>query len=116
VPRLDWSESAAWTFDPPDFNKFPLLKLAYQAQETGGSATAILNAADEIAIEAFLGDRIPFLGIAETVGETLSKMPRRDPATVGEVLEIDRDARRVAAGVIQARWGERVTTESAVRA
>jgi 1-deoxy-D-xylulose-5-phosphate reductoisomerase len=116
VPRLDWSESAAWTFDPPDFKKSPLLKLAYEAQETGGSATAILNAADEIAVEAFLGDRIPFLGIAETVGETLSKMPRRDPATVGEVLEIDRDARRVAAGVIQARWGERVTTESAVRA
>jgi 1-deoxy-D-xylulose-5-phosphate reductoisomerase len=116
VPRLDWSESAAWTFDPPDFNKFPLLKLAYQAQETGGSATAILNAADEIAVEAFLGDRIPFPGIAETVAETLAKMPRQDPATVGEVLEIDRDARRVAAGVIQARWGERVTTESPIRA
>ncbi len=116
VPRLDWSESAAWTFDPPDFKKFPLLQLAYEAQEAGGSATAILNAADEIAVEAFLGEQIPFLGIAETVAETLAKMPPRDPGTVGEVLEIDRDARRVAAGVIQARWGERVSTESEVRA
>ena len=120
VPRLNWSESAAWTFDPPDFKKFPVLKLAYQAQETGGSATAVLNAADEIAVGAFLGERIPFLGIAETVAETLAKMSRKDPATVGEVLEVDRDARRVAAGVIRARWGERatagITTESAVRA
>ena len=39
VPRLDWAQPARWTFDPPDFEKFPLLKLAYQAQETGGSAT-----------------------------------------------------------------------------
>jgi len=54
VPRLDWSESARWSFDPPDLKKFPLLKLAYEAQETGGSATATLNAADEIAVEAFL--------------------------------------------------------------
>jgi 1-deoxy-D-xylulose-5-phosphate reductoisomerase len=116
VPRLDWSEPAAWTFDPPDFSKFPLLKLAYEAQEAGGSATAVLNAADEIAVEAFLGDRIPFPGIGETVAETLGKMPPRNPASVGEVLEIDREARRVAASVIQARWGEKITTEAVLRA
>ena len=60
----DWigPQSARWTFDPPDFEKFPLLKLAYQAQETGGSATCTLNAADEIAVEAFLAGRIPFPG------------------------------------------------------
>ncbi len=116
VPRLDWSEPAAWTFDPPDFNKFPLLKLAYEAQETGGSATAVLNAADEIAVEAFLADRIPFLGIAETVAETLSKIRPRNPDSVGEILEIDRDARRVAATVIQTRWGQRIPTETALRA
>src|SRR5215472_16310676 len=45
VPRLDWSESAQWTFDPPDFKKFPALRLAYEAQEAGGCATAVLNAA-----------------------------------------------------------------------
>ena len=43
VPRLDWSEAARWTFDPPDFDKFPLLKLAYQAQEAGGAATAVFE-------------------------------------------------------------------------
>jgi 1-deoxy-D-xylulose-5-phosphate reductoisomerase len=116
VPRLDWSESAAWTFDPPDFNKFPLLKLSYEALEAGGSATAVLNAADEIAVEAFLADRIPFLGIGETVAETLAQMPLRNPCSVGEVLEIDRDARSVAASVIRARWGEIITTEAALRA
>jgi 1-deoxy-D-xylulose-5-phosphate reductoisomerase len=116
VARLDWSEPAAWTFDPPDFSKFPLLKLAYEAQEAGGSATAVLNAADEIAVEAFLGDRIPFLGIGETVAETLAKIPPRSLASVGEVLETDREARRVAASVIQARWGEKITTEAVLRA
>jgi 1-deoxy-D-xylulose-5-phosphate reductoisomerase len=116
VPRLDWSEPTTWTFDPPDFSKFPLLKLAYEAQEAGGSATAVLNAADEIAVEAFLADRIPFLGIAETVGETLAKMRPRNPDSVGEILEIDRDARRVAASVIQTRWGQTITTEAALRA
>jgi 1-deoxy-D-xylulose-5-phosphate reductoisomerase len=113
---LDWSEPTTWTFDPPDFSKFPLLKLAYEAQEAGGSATAVLNAADEIAVEAFLADRIPFLGIAETVGETLAKMRPRNPDSVGEILEIDRDARRVAASVIQTRWGQTITTEAALRA
>jgi 1-deoxy-D-xylulose-5-phosphate reductoisomerase len=116
VPRLDWSEPAAWTFDPPDFDKFPLLRLAYQAQEAGGSATAVLNAADEIAVEAFLAERIPFLGIAETVAETLAKVPQRDLASVHEVLEIDSAARRVAAQVIHGRWGETATTEAVLRA
>src|ERR1700683_4399434 len=88
VPRLDWSESARWTFDPPDYKKFPLLKLAFEAMETGGSATATLNAADEIAVEAFLDGRISFPAIAATVAETLDRVPNRKPATVSEVLEI----------------------------
>src|SRR5205807_6967069 len=88
VPRLDWSRSANWTFDPPDFEKFPLLRLAYEAQETGGSATATLNAADEIAVEAFLLGTIPFPAIAATVGATLDKIGVREPGSVAEVLEI----------------------------
>jgi 1-deoxy-D-xylulose-5-phosphate reductoisomerase len=111
VPRLNWADPARWTFDPPDFRKFPLLKLAYQAQEQGGSSTAILNAADEIAVEAFLSGQIPFLGIAETVAETLSQSPYREPQSVGEVLEIDRAARRTAAAVIRNRWSQQVTTQ-----
>jgi 1-deoxy-D-xylulose-5-phosphate reductoisomerase len=111
VPRLNWADPALWSFDPPDFDKFPLLRLAYQAQEQGGSATAILNAADEIAVEAFLAGRIPFLGIAETVAETLSQSEHREPKSVSEVLEIDREARRTAAGVVAGRWGGEISVQ-----
>jgi len=116
VPRLDWSEAARWTFDPPDFVKFPLLKLAYQAQEAGGAATATLNAADEIAVEAFLAGEIPFPAIAATVSETLERMPRRDPGSIAEVLEADRAARRVAREVIASNWAVGARTERAVQA
>jgi len=101
VARLDWTQSARWTFDPPDFEKFPLLKLAYQAQETGGSATCTLNAADEVAVEAFLAGRIAYPGIAATIAETLAKVPVREPGSVGEVLEIDRESRAVARGIME---------------
>jgi 1-deoxy-D-xylulose-5-phosphate reductoisomerase len=104
VPRLDWSEPARWSFDPPDFVKFPLLKLAYQAQEAGGAATATLNAADEIAVEAFLAGEIPFPAIAATVCETLDRVPHCDPASIAEVLEADRTARRIAREVIASDW------------
>jgi 1-deoxy-D-xylulose-5-phosphate reductoisomerase len=104
VARLDWSQPARWTFEPPDFKKFPLLKLAYQAQEAGGSATATLNAADEIAVEAFLARRIPFPAIAATVAETLERMPGREPSSIAEVLEVDAISRRVAEEVIASRW------------
>jgi 1-deoxy-D-xylulose-5-phosphate reductoisomerase len=116
VPRLDWSQAARWSFDPPDFKKFPLLKLAYEAQNAGGSATATLNAADEIAVEAFLAERIPFPGIGETVGETLERVPARELRSVQEVLEIDRESREMARNVIKSRWGAALQTEAAVRA
>lgn len=116
VPRLDWSQSARWSFDPPDFKKFPLLQLAYQAQETGGSATATLNAADEIAVEAFLAGNISFPAIAATVAETLDRVAGREPGSVGEVLEVDRESRRVAREIIAARWGTPLQPKAAVRA
>ena len=110
VARLDWTQSARWTFDPPDFEKFPLLKLAYQAQETGGSATCTLNAADEVAVEAFLAGRIPYPGIAAIIAETLAKVPVREPGSVGEVLEIDRESRAVAREIMET--GEIMRTRS----
>jgi 1-deoxy-D-xylulose-5-phosphate reductoisomerase len=116
VPRLDWSVAARWNFEPPDWQKFPLLRLAYQAQETGGSATATLNAADEVAVEAFLDRRIPFLGIAATVAETLEHVPVTQPASVADVLEVDRNSRRVAREIIAARWGANLQTGAAVEA
>ena len=116
VPRLDWSQSTRWTFDPPDYNKFPLLKLAFDAYQAGGSACATLNAADEIAVEAFLNGRISFPAIAATVAETLEKVPVREPGSVQEVLEIDRESRQAARNVIESRWGEKLPTEAALRA
>jgi 1-deoxy-D-xylulose-5-phosphate reductoisomerase len=114
VPRLDWSESATWNFEAPDFQKFPALKLAYEAQEAGGSATCTLNAADEIAVEAFLAGNIPFPAIAATVAETLDRIPTRHPQTIAEVLEIDRASREAARRVIVARWGNKVATQAVI--
>jgi 1-deoxy-D-xylulose-5-phosphate reductoisomerase len=105
VPRLDWTEPRTWQFAGPDLAKFRLLKLAYEAQEQGGSATCTLNAADEIAVEAFLDGRIPFPAIAETVEETLGRLPGRDPATIQEVIEVDRLSREMARQVLrEASW------------
>jgi 1-deoxy-D-xylulose-5-phosphate reductoisomerase len=102
VPKLSWAEARTWEFLPPDFDKFPLLKLAYQCQETGGSATCTLNAADEIAVEAFLLGKIGFLSIYEIVSETLSKMPACSPRTVGDILEVDRESRSIARELVAA--------------
>jgi len=112
VPRLDWAESARWTFDPPDFDKFPLLRLAYQSQEAGGSATCTLNAADEVAVGEFLAGRITFPGIAATVAETLQRVAVRQPASVGEVLEIDRESREVARTIVRERSHQILITET----
>jgi len=96
VPKIDWAEARHWDFFPPDMRKFPLLRLAYECQQAGGSACCTLNAADEIAVEAFLQEKIGFLGIYEVVSECLAKMPVRWPGSIEEVLEIDAESRRVA--------------------
>ncbi len=114
VPRLDWTAARSWTFEPPDCARFPLLGAAYAAQEAGGAATCILNAADEVAVEAFLGGRISFPGLAAVVRETLEKMSPREPRTIQEVLEADREARRVAAELVAT--GRFAQTDAAVRA
>jgi 1-deoxy-D-xylulose-5-phosphate reductoisomerase len=103
VPKIDWAQARQWEFLPPDFAKFPLLKLAYQCQEAGGSATCTLNAADEIAVEAFLQGRIGFLHIYEIVQETLARMPARTPRSVSDILDIDRESRVLARELATAR-------------
>ena len=115
VPRLDWAKAAQWSFEPPDYQKFPLLGMAYEAISAGGSAPATLNAADEVAVEAFLAGNIPFPGIAATVAECLAQVPVRKLTSVAELLEMDRESRRVARQVIGARWGEKVPTGAAAR-
>ena len=105
VPRLDWTQPRTWHFSAPDLDKFRALKLAYEAQERGGSATCTLNAADEIAVEAFLAGKIPFPSIAETVEETLNRQPLRQPETIQQVIEADLEAREVARRVVaEGRW------------
>ena len=103
VPKINWAEARRWEFAPPDRTRFPLLDLAYRCQETGGSATCTLNAADEVAVEAFLHGQIGFVNIDEVVQETLARVPVRSPATVGEILEIDRESRSVARQLVAAR-------------
>ncbi|HWB84770.1 MAG TPA: 1-deoxy-D-xylulose-5-phosphate reductoisomerase [Bryobacteraceae bacterium] len=105
VPKIDWTEARKWEFLPPDFAKFPLLKLAYQCQEAGGSATCTLNAADEIAVEAFLQGKIGYLSIFDVVQETLSRIPSRNPRSVEDILEIDRASRTVARELVAVRTG-----------
>jgi 1-deoxy-D-xylulose-5-phosphate reductoisomerase len=102
VPKINWAEARKWEFEPPDLERFPLLKVAYQCQERGGSATCTLNAADEVAVEAFLAGKIGFPAIFEIVHETLSRVPVRWPRTVGEILEIDRESRSLARELVAA--------------
>lgn len=108
VPRLDWSLARTWEFHAPDLEKFPLLRLAYESQDAGGTATCTLNAADEIAVEAFLRGEISFPGIAEVVEETLGRVVSREAASIGEILEKDRESRQVARQVVRDRAGARV--------
>jgi 1-deoxy-D-xylulose-5-phosphate reductoisomerase len=100
VPRLDWTQPRTWTFSAPDLEKFRLLALAYEAQERGGSATCTLNAADEIAVEAFLEQRIGFLAIADVVEETLVRLPWRQPATIEDVIAVDCESRELARQIV----------------
>jgi 1-deoxy-D-xylulose-5-phosphate reductoisomerase len=88
--------SRSLTFDLPDRKVFRALDLAYEAGRTGRSAPAVLNAADEVAVHAFLDGRLGFLGIPEVVERTLEQVPVVDLTTVDDVIEVDREARAVA--------------------
>jgi len=101
VARMDWTAPRTWTFAAPDVEKFRLLKLAYIAQERGGSATCTLNAADEVAVEAFLAGRIAFPAIAGVVEETLERQPESEPATIEEVIAVDVSSRETAARILR---------------
>jgi 1-deoxy-D-xylulose-5-phosphate reductoisomerase len=83
-------------FEPPDFKRFPCLRLAYEAAEKGGAHCIALNAADEVAVEAFLERRIPFTGIPRTIERVLASMPEAHPMTIAGVLAVDREARQMA--------------------
>jgi 1-deoxy-D-xylulose-5-phosphate reductoisomerase len=92
---IDWSQLATLTFEPPDLEAFPCLPLAYEAGRAGGSAPAVLSAANEVAVAAFLDRRIPWLGIGETVAAVLD-LGTGNVTEVGDVLDADRVARERA--------------------
>jgi len=100
APRLDLSALAKLTFEAPDPARFPALNLARHALQSGGCAPTILNAANEIAVEAFLGGRIGFLDIARIVEQTLSKLPHGPLPDLASVVAADQAARRLAARII----------------
>jgi 1-deoxy-D-xylulose-5-phosphate reductoisomerase len=87
-------------FEPPDLTRFPCLRLAFEAAEKGGAHCIALNAADEVAVEAFLERRIPFMGIPRTIERVLASTPEAHPATIAEVLSADREARETARALL----------------
>ena len=96
VPPYDWDASRAWTFEPPDLGKCPCLALAYQALRTGGTAPAILNAANEAAVAAFLESRVGFWDIQACVAEVLAGVPAEPAHTLEQIMDTDRRARFAA--------------------
>ena len=100
--KLDFANLGALTFEAPDIDRFPALQHAYDALEAGHSAPTVLNAANEVAVYAFLEGRIGFLDIARIVGETLAKVPVSSIDCLDTVGQVDAEAR--------ARASELVTT------
>jgi 1-deoxy-D-xylulose-5-phosphate reductoisomerase len=104
---FDMAALGQLNFEPPDFARFPCLRLAYEAAEKGGAHCIALNAADEVAVEAFLERHISFTGIARTIEGVLQATPDTHPETIREVLAYDQQARAMAREVL-ARAGQDV--------
>ena len=96
VTPLDMFKVGRLDFEAPDFERFPCLGLAYRALESGGNMPAVLNAANEVAVESFLGSRMPFTAIPEMIGDVMQRVGRKDIATLSDVLAADAVAREAA--------------------
>jgi 1-deoxy-D-xylulose-5-phosphate reductoisomerase len=103
VARLDLAELGALTFEPVDVETFSCLSLAREAGLSGGTAPCILNAANEVAVHAFLSGRMLFLEIAAVIEETLAQVPSQPVHSFDTLADADREARRVAGELVQAR-------------
>jgi 1-deoxy-D-xylulose-5-phosphate reductoisomerase len=90
-------------FCPPDMAKFPCLGLAYEAAEAGGAKTTALNAADEVAVAAFLTEQIGFQEIPQIIADVMSATPAGQLESIKQVLQLDREARAVAAEMVNQR-------------
>lgn len=105
APRLDLAAVGQLTFEAPDPERFPALRLARAALQSGGSAPTVLNAANEVAVQAFLTRRIGFLDIARVVERTLEAIEPVPPSSIEDVLAQDQRARVCARSIIEQRSG-----------
>jgi 1-deoxy-D-xylulose-5-phosphate reductoisomerase len=101
IPALDLATGLTLEFERPDEETFPLLLLARRAGETGGTAPCVFNAANEVAVGAFLEGRLSFLGIADVVADALAEADLSPPRDLEELVAADAEARRHAAQAIQ---------------
>jgi len=98
--RMDLDKLRKLEFERPDRERFPCLDLAYQAMRQGGAYPCALNAADEIAVAAFLEEKIPLTGIARTIAATLDGISLSVPRTLDDIMNADAEARRVASQML----------------
>ena len=101
VPALDLAATGELTFEPPDLDSFPCLRLARQAGEAGGTAPCVLNAVDEVAVAAFLDGRLRFTAIVEVVERMLNEMPAESVSHFEELFAVDEEARERSADLIE---------------
>ncbi|MBT8634814.1 1-deoxy-D-xylulose-5-phosphate reductoisomerase [Polynucleobacter paneuropaeus] len=101
VQSLSLTQQAALNFMEPDLQRFPCLSLAFQAGKQGGTAPVILNAANEIAVAAFLDNALQYLQIPEVVERVLNTTPPSTPSSLEDILEVDAKSRVLATDVIQ---------------
>ena len=101
VAPVDLAQVAQLRFERPDFLRFPCLKLAYDALEAGGSAAAVLNAANEVAVEAFLNREIGFRMIDQLIADVMERLPGSPVGDIESLLEQDGQARRLARSLLQ---------------
>ena len=101
-PLPDFTRMEALTFEPPDLGKFPCLALAYQAGKTGETLPAVLNAANEVAVQAFLKHRISFVKIPDVIRETMERHTVVNDPSLDDILEADRWAREQAEEILDA--------------
>jgi 1-deoxy-D-xylulose-5-phosphate reductoisomerase len=100
LPSLDLAGVGELSFEEPDLDAFPCLRLAREAGEAGGTAPCVLNASDEVAVEAFLDRRLPYTAIAEVVERTLDAMPATRPGHFEDLFAADAEARERARELI----------------
>jgi 1-deoxy-D-xylulose-5-phosphate reductoisomerase len=96
VDFVDLFKIGRLDFEAPDFTRFPALKLAYAALRAGGTAAAILNAANEVAVESFLNNRLSFLGMTSVIEQTMSEVACAAVESLEQIFDVDAHARTVA--------------------